>query len=382
MRFPRGLAVLLAACLALCLFPYGSPAQQSGTQEPQSQEPRYTRQIILIIIDGLQAEALQKVQAPNMNGVASAGVRIDDCLPVWPYGLETSVASILTGTDPQAHGFVRAGDKLKQLTIFELIKKNRLQSGFYDASARLDGLAAGADHHLKADDDEKLVEAALQEMMREKPYFNVLVLADARRALNDSGLRSQEYYRAVSNADNQVGRVLHFLHQQGIYEQTLIAITGTDGEPPLIIKGMQFKGGVILPPVAQVDIAPTLAYILNVEIPASTGLVLWNAFEPGSLKNGFYLMEQRIRELSKARAEAVRAIHRLYEEQRQVRAEKQVLTAREAEIKQAIQERDEEIARLGQTVSFLKYLIGGLVVLFGLGYLVEYRVLRKRFLMF
>jgi|Deesub1362A_J573_1020465.scaffolds.fasta_scaffold00044_140 hypothetical protein len=382
MLFSRRLAVLVAVCVSFFVLPVGALAQQSGSQEPKSQEPRYTQQIVLIVIDGLQADALQKAQAPNINGVASSGVRINVCSPVWPYRLETAAASILTGTEPAAHQFLQAGDKLKQPTLFEVIKKNKLTSGFYDASGRLDGLAANADSHLKIRGDDKMVEAAIKEMETKKPYLNVLVFADARKALDESGRNSQEYYRAVSNADNLVGRVLHFLHRQGVYDQTLVVITGTDGQPPLVIKGIQFKGGAVLPPAALVDIAPTLAYILNVEIPAPDGLVLWNAFEPGSLENGFYLMEQRITELSKAQAESIRLIHQLREEQQLVHEEKQELVDKEADITRAIRERDEEIARLETTISFLKYLIGVLVIVFGLGYLVQYRVLRKRFLMF
>jgi hypothetical protein len=375
--------VVLAAVTLCLVLPFEVVAQKPESQEPESREPsRYIRQIILIVIDGLQAGALQKAQAPNINGVATSGARINDCFPVWPYSLETSVASILTGTDPTVHRFLRADDKLKQPTLFELIKKNKLGSGFYDASGRLDGLAANADHHLKTEGDDKLVEAAIKEMETSKPYLNVLVLGDARKVLDECGANSQEYYRAISDADNLVGRILHFLHRQGVYDQTLIVITGTDGEPPLIIKGIQFKSGVALPPAAIADVAPTLAYILNVEIPAPDGLVLWNAFEPGSLQNGFYLMEQRIRELSQAQADAHRIIHQLWDEQRLVHEEKQELVDKEADIAQAIRERDEEIGRLEGTVIFFKYLVGVLVVVFGLGYLVEYRILKKRFLMF
>ncbi|MEW6459429.1 MAG: alkaline phosphatase family protein [Bacillota bacterium] len=376
--FVRGFGVLIALCMVL-LLPLGGTAAQEA--EPQ-EKPRYTRQMLVIVIDGLQADALQKAQAPNINGVAASGIRINDCIPVWPGGLEASAASILTGTGAQTHQFLQAGDKLKQPTLFDLIRPSNLAGGFFDASGRLDGLAANADYHLKIKGDDKLVEAAVKEMEGKKPYLSVLVLADARKALEESGRSSQEYYRAVSNADNLVGRLLHFLHQQGVYEQTLIVITGTDGEPPLIVKGVQFKGGVVLPPADLLDIAPTLAYILNLKIPAPDGLVLWNAFEPGSLQNGFYLLEQRIRELSRAQAESQRAIHRLWDEGEKVREEKQELEAKEAGIAQAIQERDREIERLEKSVDAHRHLIGLLVVLFGFGYVVEYRVLKKRFLLF
>lgn len=379
MFFFRRIGILLAVSILLVALPFGAAAQETGEVR---ETPRYTRQMMLIVIDGLQADALQKAQAPNINGVASSGVRINDCSPVWPYGLETAVASILTGTDPAAHGFLEPAAEVKQPTLFGLIKEKKLTGGLYDGSGRLDGLAANADHHLNVKGDEKLVEAAVKLMETEKPYLNVLVIADARKVLDESGKNSQEYYRAVSNADNLVGRVLHVLHQQGVYEQTLVAITGTDGASPLILKGVQFKGGVVLPPAAHVDIAPTMAYILNIKIPAAAGLVLWNAFEPGSIQNGFYLMEQRIRELSQAQASAQRTIHELWEEQRLVHEEKQELADKEAGIARSIRDRDEEIGKLEGTVALLKYLIGGLVVVFGLGYLVEYRVLRKRFLMF
>lgn len=375
--FLRGFGILIALCVALTM-PLAGMAQEPEPQE----KPRYTRQMLVIVIDGLQADALQKAQAPNINGVAASGVRINDGIPVWPGGLEAAAASILTGTASEAHQFLQPGDKPKQPTLFELIRASNLAGGFFDASGRLDGLAANANYHVHIEGDDQLVAAAVKEMEAKKPYLSVVVLADARQALEASGRASHEYHRAVSNADNEVGRLLHHLHQQGTYEQTLIVITGTDGEPPLIVKGVQFKGGVVLPAAGLLDIAPTMAYILNLKIPAPDGLVLWNAFEPGSLQNGLYLLDQRIRELSRVQAESQRVIHRLWDEGEKVRAERQELDAKEAGIAQAIRERDREIERLETSVSHHRYLIGLLVALFGVGYLVQYRILKKRFLMF
>jgi len=104
----RGFEILIALCLALTL-PLAGMAQEAEPQE----KPRYTRQMLVIVIDGLQADALQKAQAPNINGVAASGVRINDGIPVWPGGLEAAAASILTGTASEAHQFFQPGDKPK-----------------------------------------------------------------------------------------------------------------------------------------------------------------------------------------------------------------------------------------------------------------------------
>lgn len=381
----KGLLKLTLLLIVMALVPLLAFATVDNKEQEETPEQvlRYTRQVCLIVIDGLQGDVLQKVQAPNINGVASAGVRVAEAVPVLPATLRASAGTILTGTDPLLHRFQKDGDRLAEPTILELLAQRKVGTAFFDGSGgQLKALAQGARSYYSADSDEEVLRAALRYMKEKKPYLSVIVLGEPGKALAASGAGSREYSRAVSQADNHVGELLRFLHQQGLYDEAMLIISGTSGAPPLIMKGLQFKGGVILPPVGLIDVAPTLAYVLGIRLPETAGLVLWNAMEPGSFQNGFYLMEQRIKDLSHAQVTAYKEIYRLRNEQHMVDNEKARLTAEKGETTRAISERDREIRSLGLKMKVLIGAVFVLLVVFGLGYLWEYRYLKRKFLLF
>lgn len=382
--FLKGLVKLTLLLMVLALVPLLAFATgENKTPAVPEQVPRYTRHVFVVVVDGLRADILQKVQAPNINGIGSSGVRVSETIPVFPPTLEAAVGTILTGTDPSLHRFLKAGDLLAEPTILELLEKENIGTAFFDGSGgRLKGLSRGARFYRAYSQDGEVVEAALKHLQEKKPYVSVMVLGGPGKALTASGPDSGEYARAVTEADNRVGELLNSLHRQGLYDQSLLVITGTGDRPPLIIKGLQFKCGVVLPPAGIIDVSPTLAYVLGSKLPEASGLVLWNAMEPGSFQNGIYLMEQRIKDLAQAQVRAYEEIYRLRGEQYQVRDEKARLTAERDQTSRAINERDRQIRSLELKIKALTAAILLLVILFGAGYLWEYRYLKKKFLLF
>lgn len=381
--FTLGLALLFTA---LC-WPANAapPAGREGAppaKPPQAEEIEYTKQIFVVVIDGLQSGALQRTQAPNINGVGAAGVKMNGSLAVWPENVYTAVASILTGSDPGAHGFTGPEGSLQKPTIIQLAEQNQIQTAVFDATGELEALADGTRHYRKAPNDEQLIDLVIRDLAEHHWYLNVVVLTGPREAMEQKGIDSREYLRAVTDADNHFGRLLHSLHTAGIFDQTMLFVCGTTGEPPIFMKGMQFKTGQMLPPVSLVDVAPTLAYALGLNIAGATGLTVWNAFDPGSLQNGFYLLEQRIKELSEVQVRYGQEIMRLKEEQVAVQREKQQIASEKGRTADAMEQRDRKIRALGTRIGLLKASIVGIVLLALLGYVIEYRYLRKRFLMF
>lgn len=380
-----GFALLLLTVFTLpagAAPPTKEQARPPADQNQQTEEVQYTKQIFVVIIDGLQSGALQRTQAPNLNGVAAAGIKMSESLPVWPENVYTSTASILTGADPDAHGFSEPTSSLQKPTIIQLAEQSRIQTAVFDGTGELEALAEGTRHYQKANSDEKLIDQVIKDLSDHHWYLNVVVLAEPREALDRWGAESQQYLRAVTEADNHFGRLLHHLHTKGVFDQTMFFVTGTTGQPPIIIKGMQFKSGQVLPPASLMDVAPTLAYTLGLNISGGTGLVIWNAFDPGSLQNGFYLLEQRIKELSELQARYGQEIFRLKEEQVMVQEEKHRISAEKSRTSEAMEQRDEEIRALRNRIGLLKTIIGGILLLAAVGYVIEYRYLRKRFLMF
>jgi len=384
--FLKGLMKLTLLCVVLALVPvlaFATGDNKTPPEQVPQQTPRYTRHVFLIIVDGLRADILEKVQAPNINGIGSAGVRVSEAIPSFPATLEAGAGTILTGTDPSLHRFVKPGDRPAEPTILDVLEKQNVGTAFFDGSGgRLKNLSRGTRHYEACGDDEEAVRAAMKHLGEKKPYFTVVVLGGPGKALAEAGTGSRDYARAVSEADNRVGELLSFLHREGLYEQSLLTVTGVGDAPPLIIKGLQFKCGVVLPPAGVIDIAPTLGYVLGSKLPEARGLVLWNAMEPGSFQNGIYLLEQRIKDLAQAQVRTHEEIYRLRDEQLKVQDEKARVTAERDQTAQAINERDRKIRNLEWTVRALLATILLLLILFAIGYLWEYRYLKKKFLLF
>jgi arylsulfatase A-like enzyme len=86
----------------------------------------------------------------------------------------------------------------------------------------------------------------------------------------------------MARADKCVGRIIQALKDAGIYDNTIIIVTGDHGghdhghgtlvmedmESPLVIFGHNVRSGYTYAnPIAQYDIAASIAYILGLEIP-------------------------------------------------------------------------------------------------------------------
>lgn len=377
----RDAKTVVCFLLLLILFPWTAFATAADEKEPSSQKkPQYSTQIYYIVIDGLQGSALKQAQAPNINGVASSGIRINYAIPVFPPSVEASVASLLTGSEPSLHKF--PGKELAGTTILDLLHKKKLKVGFWDGTGRLKPLAKGGSYRKVEGDDKAVIKAAIEDIKKDKPYFSLIVLDDLRKILDNSGPNSQAYLKALTQTDNNVGILLHYLHQEGVFEQSLVVIAGTTGKPPVIIKGPRFKCGATLPPISLIDVAPTIANLLGEKMLDASGLVLWNAFDPGSFQDGLYLMEQRIKDLSNAHVLAFEKIHQLLRDKKEVEEEQKRIAREKENTTRAIEERDAKIAHLEQKINFLKIVILVLIVLFTCGYFAEYRYLRKKFLLF
>src|SRR5262249_38876979 len=111
------------------------------------------------------------------------------------------------------------------------------------------------------------------------------------------------YDGEIAFADEQVGRLVAFLEAQGLYERSLVVLSGDHGEGlgehgekthgffiynstlhvPLLIKVPGARPRAVDDEVSLVDILPTLLQALNIPIPASVqgrsllGLVLGRA---------------------------------------------------------------------------------------------------------
>ena len=291
--------------------------------------------VVLITIDTLRADHLgcygyKQIKTPNIDSLAADGVRFERAFAVVPVTLP-SHSSILTGAYPMLSGMHDfSGNKLSPLqpTLASVLKQAGYQTGAVIAAAVLDsrfGLNQGFDFYYDHFEFSRLDEANLDEMQRpgnvvadvaldwlekewlkdglaknpQKKFFLWMHLYDPHLPYHLPEPYANEYAARpydgeIAFADEQVGRLLRFLKEKGIYQNTVIVLCGDHGESlgehgekthgffiynatmhvPLIIKLPENRlpgngtGRAVGDPVSLVDLMPTILGAVGVEIPS------------------------------------------------------------------------------------------------------------------
>ncbi len=370
--------------LALSLFPGTALALPPAVSEVRPDPPPKNKQIIMLAVDGLQAGSLSTGKTPNICGLGMSGVWAERVISMPPDSFEARLYSALSGTDPGDHGFTGSGAGPRQPTIMALMEKKGIKSAVIDGTGSLEKISGEATHSRLGPfgGDGEVVSAALEVIRDKKPFFTLVVLDGPGRQLARHGAGSKAYHEAVTAADTEVGRMIRQLHVDGIFQDSMLVVTGTTGKPPIIIKGSDFATGMKIPPVCLKDLAPTLGYLYGINMPEAKGLIIWNALRPAADRTENYMLLQRVRELSGAYADIVDAAARLENEKILVQEEKTRLARDKQFVEDEIETLEKEIGRLKLTISALK--LAGLagIIIFAAAMVVEYRILKKRYLIF
>ncbi len=303
---------LLLLSILVCWLQVCCDAKTSGKSQERPN-------VLLITIDTLRADRLplygyEKGKTPHLDAFASQGVVFDKVAAHTPITLP-SHTSILTGLYPPQHGVRSNGgfyvhDNLT--TMAEILKKKRYQTAAFVSAFVLDsrfGLDQGFDHY---DDDlvdgrRRFSKFGVKDRRAENTVSRVINWIDKKRAakspffvwthLYDPHFRYEPpepflsrfedpYDGEIAYTDREIGRLLDTLKDRGLYDNTLIIVTGDHGESfgehgeqthsifvyeatqwvPMIIRfphsahgGKRIKGLV-----RHIDILPTAMEILGV----------------------------------------------------------------------------------------------------------------------
>ena len=305
--FRRFMVVVLMALTAL-------PAAAQTSAKP-------ALNVVLITIDTLRADHVgcygyKQIKTPNIDGLAADGARFERAFAVVPVTLP-SHTTMLTGTYPMLSGMHDfSGNKLSPLqpTLASVLKQAGYQTGAVIAAAVLDsrfGLNQGFDFYYDHFDFNRLDEANLDQMERpgnvvadvaldwlaknsQNKFFLWVHLYDPHFPYRPPEPYSREYAAQpydgeIAFADEQVGRLLRFLKEKGIYRNTVIVLCGDHGESlgehgekthgffiynatmhvPLIIRLPENAAArVVADPVSLVDLMPTVLGAVGLEIPS------------------------------------------------------------------------------------------------------------------
>jgi arylsulfatase A-like enzyme/Flp pilus assembly protein TadD len=299
------------------------PSTAALAQQPPAPKPP---NIILITLDTVRADRMGFLGAkygltPQLDALATQSVVFEHAYsqaPITP----VSHATILTGTFPQYHGIRNFGDRLPPSVPFlpDILHAQGYHTGAFVGSIILDpknGFASGfergfdvynAGFHRQKTGERR--EASMQRrgevtlgyalewlgQQQGSPFFLWFHLWDAHDPYNPpEPFRSQfpgaPYNGGVAYVDATVGKLLDYLREHGLYDNTLIAVAADHGESlgehgelthsiflydstihvPLLLKlpANRFAGQRVDVAASLVDLAPTLLDALGQTSPAA-----------------------------------------------------------------------------------------------------------------
>jgi len=290
-----------------------------GWRLTRGSNPLGVTSIVLITLDGVRADALgcygvEPSPTPVLDRLAAEGVRFARCLSTSPSTLPAH-ASLLSGTDPVAHGcrvdgaFAFAPDNPSLAAALgqhgfltrafvshpALGRASGLDLGFEeydDRSCREDGRPSP---EARGRPGEYTVDAALEfvELAGFAPFFLWVHLDDGHGAhhppAGPPALAERIYANNLQRVDRNVERLLAGLRRAGRLDGALVAITGAHGEGlgehgewghslllfdstlrvPLIIwsPGRLPAGRSVEEPISLISVAPTLLDLLDLKRP-------------------------------------------------------------------------------------------------------------------
>ena len=247
MRFPR-LGSIFLACV--CITPFARAAAAPASN------------VVFITIDTLRADHLscygyKAIRTPSLDALAADGVRFERAYSSVPVTLPSHTV-IFTGTYPTLNGMHDfSGNKLgpNQTTLAAVLKDAGYATGAVVGSAVLDsrfGLNRGFDFYYDHFDFSRLQESNLDEMERpgdvvadealdwlgknsQNKFFLWMHLYDPHYPYRPPEpfatlYKDRPYDGEIAFADAQVGRLMAFLKEKGLYRNTVIVVTGDHGE--------------------------------------------------------------------------------------------------------------------------------------------------------
>ncbi|MCL6583010.1 MAG: sulfatase-like hydrolase/transferase [bacterium] len=304
--------IFLSLCLLLFLFPSSSLSTPQNKKSPPN--------LMVITVDTLRADRLgcygyKRIKTPQIDALASEGVLFEWAFTPTPTTLPAH-ASIFTGTYPITHGLRSNGTfalSEAALTLAELLKQQGYETAAFVSAYVLDsrfGLDQG--FNIYNDDLTSGVSAAMLQKERraetvtraavqwlgsrkkEVPFFLWVHYYDPHTAYDPPQPFKDVYAHSpydgeIAYTDSWIKVLINKLKEQGIYDQTLIVLSGDHGEalgdhgedthgiflyeatlhvplifryPPRVLKNTRISSLVRL-----IDIAPTLLDILGQKAP-------------------------------------------------------------------------------------------------------------------
>jgi len=237
--------------------------------------------VIIIVLDGCRSDKLDLAVTPHIDHLMKKGVVAEEChttLPSMTVGTHTSLA---TGAYTGTHGIVAekyynwttsekvylAGypETVEAMTIYEVIEKpahEELVTALIAAKDKLCMMTGGAEIDVEILGSDYIPEeimalkyeyadpksGSVQKAFRAKLTMNRLTMDQVLNVMREDapnllivnmpaidyvghvyGPESKFYKKAIEHADHQIGRLMGYLHRDGLWDETTLIVTADHG---------------------------------------------------------------------------------------------------------------------------------------------------------
>ena len=256
------------------------------------------KRAILVVIDGLHIDALTRLTMPNCNRLAKQGTTIAKTCVIMPH-------HPTHGRYADVHTCSYPNPVMMTGTVFlaphqKMLQHSFKKSAFIANTEAYESIAHGYQFVVQEIGPDSLsVNHALAILADNDVDFMRIHLQDAGTAGYETFRAATQvpysgniwhsespYKKAIEEADRQLGRLITALEARGELSQTLLVVTGDHGQSaggwhpmldeagwltPMVFHGPGIKRGVVVEWADQIDVAPTIADMMGVEIPNQDG---------------------------------------------------------------------------------------------------------------
>ncbi|NTV84296.1 MAG: sulfatase-like hydrolase/transferase, partial [Bacteroidales bacterium] len=258
--------------------------------------------VILLVIDGLHWEAPERLNMPVFNSLVKEGVYIQKSYVIIPHHPtigDYGKYNTSSFPNPMIQGgtiFIKPENKMIQ----EMISPQN-PTAFLANDVAYRTIARGATTTIldTSLSDDQIITLSIEVLKNQDPRFmriHMQTPGNMGFLVSNSG-PEKEYYRnifgkgspyivSVEHADKLLGQLITYLKGSEKWERTILIVTGDHGQSiigwhppfeedgwvtPLVITGPGIAKGRQLPYFEIIDIAPTIAWLLGVQIPNVNG---------------------------------------------------------------------------------------------------------------
>lgn len=210
--------------------------------------------VIMIGVDGLRADTLERMHAPNLQLLADTGVR-SNMIPAMPTKTFVNFYSLATGLHPKHHGFIsnypydrELGRKFNRQTdvsdprwwggepIWITAEKQGVKAATYfwvGSEVEIDGVRPSFwKPYQKNKDYAERVEEVLSWLTlpeEERPRLVTIYFSAVDTAVHDFGVNSAQEREAVAKVDKHIGDLVKGLKNLGLKHRSNIVVVADHG---------------------------------------------------------------------------------------------------------------------------------------------------------